>query len=115
MAEYTGTFSVQNNTNGPIRNVSVTHTTTDYGPNTLFEGSIGQGGTAVGGVIKTSTTNKDRWAVAFTNSNGELKVGTENCAFKSEDDGHNVLILLNYDNFDIVMPDSSSCNGNSYE
>jgi hypothetical protein len=115
MAEYKGTFFVQNNTNGAIRNVSVMHRTTDYGPNTLFVESVAQGGTAVGGVVQTSTTNKDRWAIAFTNAAGELKVGAENCGFEAKDDGHNVLILLNNDDFDIVMPDSSSSNGNKYE
>ncbi|MBP7260400.1 MAG: hypothetical protein KBB37_03855 [Bacteroidia bacterium] len=115
MSEYTGTFSVQNNTGGVITNVTVMHATTDWPNSTIYQSSMGINATATGGIVDTSTTNKDRWSVSFTDSNGDLRTGQEDCGFESEDNGLNVIIVLCLEYFNIVMPASSSCDDNSYQ
>lgn len=65
--------------------------------------------------ISTQTSSKDRWSVSFLNSSGELRTGQENCGFESEDNGGTVTVNLGSEEFDIVMPKSSSCDNNDYQ
>lgn len=115
MSTYTGNFVVLNNTGGQITNCIVSHVcsgqpTSTYGPGTLQEG---QTSAPIG--LSTQTSSKDRWSVSFLNSLGELYTGQENCGFESEDNGGTVTINLGSEEFDIVMPKSSSCDNNSYQ
>jgi hypothetical protein len=113
MSEYTGTFTVTNNTGATITSVVVTHYTTDYGPNTFQAASLGST-PSTPTPLKTSTTNKDRWSVAFVTGSGQLLTGQENCGFESEDEGGNVRVVLNPEDWDIYMPKSSPCTDNDY-
>lgn len=114
MTIYTGTFTVLNNTGAAITSVAVTHYTTDYGPNTFRADSLAEGITSGTTNLKTSTSNKDRWSVAFVNSSGQLLTGQENCGFESEDEGGNVRVILNPEDWDIYMPKSSPCTDIDY-
>ncbi len=115
MSEYKGTFSVKNNTGGTITNVVVTHATTDWPTSTINPPSMINGQTVGGGSVITSSGNKDRWSVAFINGSNQLRTGYENCGFESEDNGGNVTIVLNSEEFDVDMPKSSSCTDNDYQ
>lgn len=114
MTTYTGTFTVNNNTGATITNVVVVHYTTEFGPNTFRAESMAS--TVTGGQtsLTTSTSNKDRWSVSFVNANNQLLTGQENCGFESEDQGGNVRVILNPEDFDIYMPVSSPCLDNDY-
>jgi len=113
MAEYKGTFTVTNNTGVAIDNVIVTHYTTDFGANTFGPAPLPNANPSAQTALLTSTTNKDRWSVAFT-MQGRLFTGQENCGFESSDAGGNVSIVLDKESFDIDMPASSSCTDNDY-
>jgi hypothetical protein len=115
MSEYKGTFSVKNNTGGTITNVVVTHATTDWPTSTINPGKLSNGESAGGGTVTTSSGNKDRWSVSFINGSNQLRTGQENCGFESEDNGLNVTVVLNTEDFDIDMPKSSSCTDNDYQ
>jgi hypothetical protein len=115
MSTYTGTFTVINNTGATITYVAVTHATTDFGPNTVKAASLEQGQSTQPTPLTTSTSNTDRWSVAFVNGAGQVLCGLENCGFESEDDKGNVRVVLNYETFDIDMPQSSSCQDNDYD
>jgi hypothetical protein len=114
MAEYTGTFSVQNNTGGTITNVSISHTTTDWPGSVIQVPSLADGGTAAGGMVDTSTSNLDRWTISFINAQGVIITGYENCGFEKSDNGKNVVIVLCQEYFNVIMPASSSCDDNKY-
>lgn len=114
MSMHYGTFSVQNNTGAQITSVVVQHRTTDHGSSHITVPSLANGATQGGGKVVTSTSNKDRWSVSFMDSSGQLRTGHENCGFESEDEGGNVLVVLNVSNFSINMPKSSSCDDNGY-
>jgi hypothetical protein len=114
MSEYTGTFSVQNETGGFITNLVAQHTTSSWPPGTVTEGSLANGGTSGTGQVDTSTSNTDYWTISFTNGVGILIVGSTTCGFESNDNGLNVVIKLYPTYFSVIMPRSSSCNNNSY-
>ncbi len=114
MSEYTGTFTVLNNTGATITSVVVTHYTTDYGPNTFRAASLAESAASSPTPLKASTSNKDRWSVAFITGSDQLLTGQENCGFESEDANGNVRVILNPEDWDIYMPKSSSCTDNDY-
>lgn len=114
MAEYTGTFTVQNNTGGQISHVAVSHYTTDWPASTISAGKLANNGILGGGIVDTSTTNTDKWSVSFINADNQLLTGQKNCGFESEDNGGIVNVVLNPGDFDINMPKSSSCDGTDY-
>lgn len=114
MSVYTGTFTVINMTGIPLTSVVVTHFTTDYGANTFGPASLPDSTPSTPTALKTSTSNKDRWSVAFIGAGGRLFTGQENCGFESEDNTQNVRIVLNPESWDILMPSSSSCPNNDY-
>jgi hypothetical protein len=86
-----------------------------YGSNTCGPIGLAVGATSSPPTaLKTSTTNKDRWPVSFI-MNGRLYTGHENCGFESADNGGNVVIVLNAEDWNIDMPKSSSCSDNDYD
>lgn len=104
-----------NNTGGQITSCIVSHVcsgqpTSTFGPATMQQGDSSD---KIG--LSTQTSSKDRWSVSFLNSLGELRTGQENCGFESDDQGGTVTINLGSEEFDIVMPKSSSCDDNSYQ
>lgn len=115
MSQYQGTFRVINNTGATITNVLATHNTTDYGNETIVVASLANGASSQPQAFTTSTSNKDRWSVAFINSNNGLDTGYETCGFESDDNGGVVTIELEAQEWDIQMPKSSSCTGNDYD
>jgi hypothetical protein len=115
MSTYTGYFVVINNTGATITNVAVTHYTTDFGANTFHTSSLPDATTSPPTPLKTSTSNKDRWSVAFIGAGGQLFTGQENCGFESEDNGGTVRVILNPEDWDIYMPVSSPCLDNDYD
>jgi hypothetical protein len=115
MTTYNGTFTVLNNTGGPINNVVVSHTTSEFGTTSFRAPTLGNltMGAPVG--LTTSTSNTDQWTVSFQNSTGASFTGEENCGFESEDNGRDVVVILGILSYSIIMPVSSCCTRNSYD
>ena len=60
MSEYTGTFTVLNNTGATITSVVVTHYTTDYGPNTFRAASLAESAASSPTPLKASTARRQK-------------------------------------------------------
>lgn len=114
MSSYKGTFSVLNDTSGPIKGVKVTHSAGNQMTGTVFEKQIGQNESAGDGQVNAESSSKDYWKISFNNSAGDVITGDCTCAFKEEDAGHSVQVKLSDSSYAIIMPVSNSCDNKSY-
>jgi hypothetical protein len=114
MSTYSGNFVVNNNTGATITDCIVCHVCS--GQKTTLTGTmtLNQGQSSDKFPIWTQSSSKDRWSVSFV-GNGQLFTGYETCGFESEDNNGTVTINLGAEDFSIVMPSSSSCDGNDYD
>jgi hypothetical protein len=111
--QYTGTFSVFNNTGSTLTSIVIQHSTTNNGVQRNAVASLDNGAVSGTASFVTSSNDTDHWSVSAQGRG--LLTGEEDCGFESEDEGGNVLIILNAWNFGIVNPASSCCMSNSYD
>ena len=105
---------VTNNTGTTITNCIVCHVCSGQ-PTTISDAlTLTQGSASQKYAMSTQSSSKDRWSVSFV-ANGQLYTGYETCGFESEDQGGTVNLNLGAEDFDVVMPSSSSCDGNDYD
>jgi hypothetical protein len=112
MSEYSGTFEVISQWTTNIVSGTAQHRTTDYGTTILEFNDLKPGGqTNQSPTFTSSTSNKDRWSISFTDETGRLYVAANNCGFHEADNGGVVQLFVNQPSleFSEVMPSGSSC------
>ncbi|WP_294256742.1 hypothetical protein [uncultured Sphingomonas sp.] len=111
MSNYTGTFSVQNNTGSTITNVIVVHTCADF-VNTIAAAQLANGQATPTSTLQSQTGSNDLWSVYYTlGSTLYYRVGKQ-CNYEQSDSPQNCSITLTVGEFSVNTPVSSSCTNN---
>lgn len=113
---YAGYFCFQNQLGQTIDTGWCKHWTSDYGTDgPIMLDGLAHGDTSQVITLKTSTTNRDHWMFWVKLTDGNIySVGDHACGFESDDSGKTVILqpcIAGSDRtFNIIMPESSSCN-----
>jgi hypothetical protein len=113
MTVYNLNFQVAADTGVAITKVTATHRSTGVPSSTITVDSIPAYGYSPVTPIQSESSSLDHWTIECY-IDGNFMQGNCTCAIREEDQTKTVQLRVKGDDWDVVMPVSSSCNNKSY-